>query len=190
MGVYEGVYKIMKGKEIDLSEQYAVDRIEGETLAKKHSDCGSCGGGNTMFLFSCMRAAGAPLESEFPYKAQDGMSGTRQPSVEYKVAACGYAAYPKPSVRQIKEAICKYGPVYSSVYADRFFMGYSEGVFDVMAESERLTNHAIVLVGWDDAKGAWLLRNSWSDKWGENGYMWIKYGAANVGNSAWWIRID
>jgi cathepsin L len=45
-------------------------------------------------------------------------------------------------------------------------------------------NHAVILCGWDDAKGAWLLKNSWGTGWGENGFMWIKYGCNKVGYGA------
>jgi hypothetical protein len=43
-------------------------------------------------------------------------------------------------------------------------------------------NHAIIITGWDDTKrdpnnanaaGAWHIRNSWSQDWGEKGYAWI-----------------
>jgi|GEM_PF-1958614 hypothetical protein len=30
----------------------------------------------------------------------------------------------------------------------------------------------------------------WGADWGEDGYMWIKYGCAGIGSSATWIRID
>jgi len=42
-------------------------------------------------------------------------------------------------------------------------------------------------VGWDDAKGAWLLKNSWSATWGINGFMWIQYGVNAVGTSPAWV---
>lgn len=42
-------------------------------------------------------------------------------------------------------------------------------------------DHAILLVGWDDATSSWVLRNSWGSSWGESGYMRIKYGMCKVG---------
>ncbi|MBR1603668.1 MAG: putative Ig domain-containing protein, partial [Synergistaceae bacterium] len=49
------------------------------------------------------------------------------------------------------------------------------------------TNHAILLVGWDDdyastnfnpqppSNGAWLVKNSWGTSWGDSGYFWMSY---------------
>lgn len=58
-------------------------------------------------------------------------------------------------------------------------------------------DHAICIVGWDDdfprsyfpvgnqptSDGAWLIRNSWSTAWGEEGYFWISYEDTALGTS-------
>jgi cathepsin L len=192
MAVYEGVYKIKNGDEIDLSEQYAVDRIEGVTAAGKKADCGSCSGGNVPFLFRSMISTGAALESEFPYLGKNDFHSNNRAKREYKVRQHGYiSVIEPPSVKEIKEAICKYGPVFSSLKVTELFMAYAGGVYDeqVRVSGQRDTNHAMVIVGWDDSKKAWLVRNSWSKNWGEDGYVWVEYGCANIGSNVAWIRI-
>ena len=70
----------------------------------------------------------------------------------------------------------------AAVYVDLAFHQYTDGVFN-LSQNETV-NHAIVLVGWDDrlgASGAWILRNSWGDGWGMDGYMYIEYGCSDVG---------
>jgi len=41
--------------------------------------------------------------------------------------------------------------------------------------------HAVTLVGYDDNRfgGAFLIINSWSQNWGDQGYFWLPYAAAN-----------
>jgi C1A family cysteine protease len=35
--------------------------------------------------------------------------------------------------------------------------------------------HCVMIVGYDDKKGAWLIRNSWGEGWGTKGYGWFAY---------------
>lgn len=35
--------------------------------------------------------------------------------------------------------------------------------------------HAMLIVGYDDYKNAWLVRNSWGAGWGQDGHMWVDY---------------
>ena len=37
-------------------------------------------------------------------------------------------------------------------------------------------NHSMVLIGWDDEMGAWIVRNSWSTHYPNKGYIYWKYG--------------
>lgn len=45
----------------------------------------------------------------------------------------------------------------------------------------------MTIVGWDDSKKAWLIRNSWGTDWGMNGYGWLGYDSSNIGYDACWI---
>jgi C1A family cysteine protease len=56
-------------------------------------------------------------------------------------------------------------------------------------------NHGVTLIGWDDSKNAWLIKNSWGTGWGdtcgygsERGYMWITYTSDNIGYAAAWVQ--
>ncbi len=57
-------------------------------------------------------------------------------------------------------------------------------------------NHGVTLIGWDDSKSAWLIKNSWGTGWGdvcgfgtERGYMWISYATNNIGFAAAWVQV-
>ncbi len=68
-----------------------------------------------------------------------------------------------------------------SVYHD--FDGYSSGVYikgPTTAANYFRGTHCITLVGYDDTKKAWLMRNSWGTGWGMAGYCWIGYGQADI----------
>jgi cathepsin L len=50
---------------------------------------------------------------------------------------------------------------------------YSSGVFDGCNQAQPDIDHAVVLVGYGSENGQdyWLVRNSWSPTWGEQGYI-------------------
>lgn len=79
----------------------------------------------------------------------------------------------------------QYDPVTTGIAVDSYFQSYTGGVFNYNYTGE--VNHGINLVGWDDNKGAWILKNSWGTGWGENGYMYIKYGVSRVGKAAAYV---
>jgi len=52
--------------------------------------------------------------------------------------------------------------------------------------------HAVLAVGYDDSKKWFLIRNSWGDEWGINGYFTLPYAYAldeNLASNLWTIRV-
>ena len=93
-----------------------------------------------------------------------------------------------PTVEQLKTALIEHGPLVAPIYYDNCLANYRGGVFN--ENDLGMINHVVLLVGWDDDKQAWLIKNSWGETWGEKGFGWIKYGSNNIGVFAAWIEAD
>src|SRR5581483_7953291 len=52
------------------------------------------------------------------------------------------------------------------------------------------TNHVVSLVGWDDDRQAWLVKNSWGTFWGDQGFGWIGYNSNYISVGAIWIDAE
>jgi cathepsin L len=189
VGAYESNYLKVNGiapNSLNLSEQEALTCSGG----------GSCGGGFAYKVFDWMTDDHKTLrtEAQVPYMpANTACAGT--PATDYAAVDWGVIdpsgdINKIASVADIKKAICQYGAVSASVNVTTSFKHYASGVYFGAASTPNnpVTNHAIVLMGWDDTKGAWLLKNSWGADWGDDGYMWIKYNSDNVGRRASWVR--
>lgn len=96
-------------------------------------------------------------------------------------------------VEAIKAAIMENGALTCSYYSSEKYTRENElYIYNYELDT---TNHAVTLVGWDDNKdknlftmtdengvahtpennGAWLIKNSWSTYFGDDGYCWISY---------------
>ncbi|HKT55519.1 MAG TPA: C1 family peptidase [Microbacterium sp.] len=88
----------------------------------------------------------------------------------------------------MKNWIWAVGPTVASsitIYDD--FYGYSDISTVYRAAPNQSSNgtHVVDVVGYDDGKQAWLIRNSWGgtpggDDWGDHGYGWIGYGQIGI----------
>jgi cathepsin L len=169
----------------DMSEQHILDC----------SDAGDCGGGRRWDAVSWATGTQVASENGYPM-ANPGYKGIKQQcdlSVigSRKLLASGWidssGNVPSPDV--LKKALCQYGPISVSMYASTAFQNYGGSSSEVFDENNNNngTNHAILLIGWDDSKQAWLMKNSWGSRWGfDGGYGWVKYGSNNIGKSPVW----
>jgi C1A family cysteine protease len=116
-----------------------------------------------------------------------------QQCADSKTRTTRIAGYDTPtsyggSVDDVKAALKK-GPLVTTllVYAD--FMTYGGGVYK-HTTGKALGGHAVSIVGYDDAKQAWLIRNSWGQEWGDHGFAWVSWqDISGVGANTWHFDI-
>lgn len=89
-----------------------------------------------------------------------------------KVKIDGYIELPTNNYQALLYAVATYGPIAVSVDASNWH-AYNSGIFNGCYQKNPDINHAVVLVGYGKENGQkyWLVRNSWSASWGENGYI-------------------
>ncbi len=86
------------------------------------------------------------------------------------------------SISDQKTWIDTIGPLVTWFDVWHDFDGYSSGVYHRSTASSNYERggHFMLVVGYDDAKGAWLCKNSWGTGWGMHGYVWVGYGQAGI----------
>lgn len=174
---FEASYAIQHGRYFPISEQNILN------CASESSDCNE---GLAIDAYKVLARKGA-LHADFePYLGK--RSACNPSSGEMRALSWGYVDEELviPSISTLKKALCHYGPLVSAVSATEVMQAYTSGVFN--HDDKGPANHSVVIVGWDDDKEAWLIRNSWGANWGMDGYIWIKYQVSSIGTDASWIR--
>lgn len=154
--------------------------LSEQQVVSCNPDSFGCGGGWGSTTYDLFRDYGVVGEECMPYDTSDAVPCT-QSSCSIIAKISGYANI-NYDVLSIKYAL-QSGPisVVMEVYED--FFHYSGGCYEhVWGVFQGL--HAITIVGWDDScdgSGAWIVKNSWGENWGEEGYFRIKYDNCYIG---------
>jgi hypothetical protein len=193
VGVVEAVHNIGAGDpdlDLNLSEEYLV------------SDClpyQSCCGGwmGTALVF--VRDEGIPDEACLPYVDQYSCTcgTTCDTNCTYRTegscsdAACSQRcsdwqsrlqtieAVGSVSAGQIKQSVVDRGPLTAGMGYGSSYGGYWDG--DIYrCTSDTGVNHGVVIVGYNDAGGYWIIKNSWGSTWNGDGYFKIGYGECMI----------
>jgi putative hemolysin len=206
VGVMEGTYNIKSGNpnlDLDLAEESLV------------SDCyssgsyGNCCGGSYVGALQYIRDNGAPDEACMPYvdRSNCTCSSSCDSNCAYHTGgSCSNATcsnrcgdYQSRSVKinavtavpaaQMKQTLVDKGPL---VVAMGVGSGYG-GAFDAQAvyhcTNDSGANHAVVITGYDDAGGYWIVKNSWGSTWNGDGYFKVGYGECAIETYAYYVDV-
>jgi len=159
----------MPDKDLDLSEQSMVSCDENNM---------GCGGGFLDSGLDYLMTTGIPTETCFPYTSgESGITGACEGCNDWQQNTYRVTGYKdvSTSVEAIKSAIVQYEPVIAGfiIYTD--FLHYQSGVYSHVTGLVE-AGHAVLIVGYDDAEQAWIVKNSFGRDWGENGFFRIKSG--------------
>ena len=185
----------------------ALDNANGDTMTSNPAEYYLKQGGNDIRgVVRLMNWNGGADEKEYPYStsslpgaldrtaAQDARLYLEN-AYRYDFKAEGNKS---EAIKVVKKMIMDYGAVSWSYYNDSKYVNASNGAYynNVGGSGKAVTNHAIMAVGWDDSyqkenfrednqpenDGAWIIRNSWGESNGDDGYYYISYEDKSLGS--------
>lgn len=123
------------------------------------------------------RTGGIETEEAYPYISGEAgeADSCHSDSSKYVLSLDGYETLKTEA--DMTSYVKSTGPVSIAIDASTWST-YTGGI---LADCGTEINHAVQLVGVDTSAGYWKVRNSWSESWGESGYIRLAYGADTCG---------
>ncbi|EAR95836.2 papain family cysteine protease (macronuclear) [Tetrahymena thermophila SB210] len=146
---------------VDFSEQQLVDCV---IPANGYYSYG-CSGGAAVYCLDYASKVGITTLDKYPYvriQKNCNVTGTNngyKPKQWIKV----------PNTSNDLKSALNFSPVSVVVDATNWD-NYESGIFNGCDQSNISLNHAVLAIGYDQ-QGNWIIKNSWSHYWGENGFM-------------------
>lgn len=141
------------------------------------NEYGCYGGSNLREALNLMQRSGVAPMTSFPYDPNDC---SKTPDMTVKADAKRYTISSWKRVDFANEGLMKTllvkgKPVVIGFTTDSWFRRLDEGDVYRVASHVNVGGHAVVVVGYDDRRGAYKILNSWGENWGDHGYGWIAY---------------
>jgi len=176
-GTIEGRIFLTSGKRVRLSQQSLVDCSWG-----MGND--GCDGGEDFRAYKHIQAHGIPLERD--YGRYLGINGVCKQNFTEKYFLRDWVNIPSGDLEALKAALFEEGPISVGIDASHpSFAFYNQGVYyePKCGNTEYDLDHAVLAVGYGELHGEkyWLVKNSWSTYWGNDGYVLMSQKDNNCG---------
>lgn len=173
-GAMEGINAIVKGSHsVSLSEQQLVDCVDTTK---------GCNGGWPYHVFDWVAQKGGMVkEADYLYTATNGTCKSTKDK-QYAVTLTGYKNVTWFSEKALTCATVKQ-PISVVLEAKDEFRFYEGGIYDGKNCTGTIKiNHAMTIVGYDSIgdRDYWIVRNSWGQNWGLQGYMYVKRNSSST----------
>lgn len=140
---------------------------------------GNCNGTWFEYALSNMQSRGLATMATVPYLSLGDCSSSPLPGWTNEAAGYKIQFFREVgrSVTAIKAKLAEKRPVvFGAQLRSSFYDWLGPAVKNASDFSgEELGGHAMIIVGYDDAKGAFRIANSWGSVWGDNGFAWVDY---------------
>ncbi|MED6238183.1 hypothetical protein ATANTOWER_011698 [Ataeniobius toweri] len=140
-----------------------------------------CNGGRVEMGFQYVyENGGLDSEASYPYLATEVHKCFYNESYN-AIIIDGFAYIPSGSEEDLMEAVATVGPISVSIDASHeSFQFYQSGVYYEEDCSSEQLNHAVLVVGYSYSdQNYWIVKNSWSENWGNNGYIYMAKDRCN-----------
>ena len=168
-------------------------------------------GGNPLFSMMALSGwKGIQKEKDLPYKkiGQTGFTSDQCYGHNGAILKNSAVYNLQANASYVKEAIKTYGGATIEIHAGNRseYVKDTKGRFCYWNDTKADPDHSVVIVGWDDNfpkknfgikkaspsqarktpqnDGAWLVRNSWGEDFGDEGYFWLSYEDKSLGANA------
>ncbi|KAG6500581.1 hypothetical protein ZIOFF_040429 [Zingiber officinale] len=175
----EGINQIVTGNLTSLSVQELID------CDIKFDE--GCSGGTMDYAFAFVAAVGGlRTEQDYPYTMEEGScqpaaKACQAGSEAKKVSISGYEDVPRKSEESLLKALA-HQPVSIAIEGfGRDLQFYKGGVFEGPCGTE--LDHGVTAVGYGttfDGREYILVKNSWGQEWGEQGFIRMRRNTGNV----------
>ncbi len=161
-----------------------------------------CDGGLMDYAFQYIKDnEGIDTEDSYPYEANDGQCRFKKADVgatdtvninhfqenlnlfKYMVIIFqGFVDITAQDEGALQLAIATIGPISVAIDASQdSFQFYKSGVYNEPACSSTQLDHGVLAVGYDTTSlgDYYIVKNSWSTSWGNEGYIWMSRNKEN-----------
>ena len=162
------------GDLISLSEQNLVDCVSINSTGGDRSSCQSGGWPKEAVEHVILRGGIASSEA---YPSRNGAPGDCDRSTRKAATMTSVHQFKPNNEDELKRAVATVGPVVALMHVPNTLevRSYKKGILqsdDCQSGTDKL-NHAVLVVGYgiENGQDYWLVKNSWGESWGEDGYV-------------------